>query len=548
MTALGAAGRALGLESAGAAPFGPVVRLSWRLVRRSALIAWLAVAAYLAVEVLAFRRAYPDEAARRGLLQLSESSVVRITQGPPGSLDTGGGFAVWDGGWMLALVLACWAALSATRMTRGEEDSGRADLVLSRPVSATRLLCAYLAGLGAAVTGVGAAAAGTLMIFGELPVGSLIWGAGLAALGAVACGVGAVSAQLAASRRLASASALSAVAAAFLLRLVANSTDARSWMLRITPLGWLDQLHAFAGNDWIWLLAPAAATGVLVAVSVVLASRRDVGAAAAPRARSEARRSRLRLLGGAVRFGWRSTFGVLAAWTIAMSFAGAVLGLMTKAIVDFIAGDATYRGLLESMGLDMTAPAAGYISYLAQFMALPFAAFAAWRIGAARREEAEGRLDNVLVRGATRSRWLAGTALAALLACAIVVSCAAAGLWAGATIGGANVRAAQVAEPMVGTMPLISLFGGVAVLAFGVAPRLTVVAPTALAAVGYTLNTFGEMLEFPGGLLALSPFHHLARLPASPMSFGAATVLAGIGLVAAAAGIAGFSRRDIRGA
>ena len=123
--------------------------LSWRLMRRGAAPACRrTAAAYMAIEALVFRSAYPDEASRQQLLELSTSTVVRMMQGVPGAVDTAGGFAVWDGGWMLMIIVGCWALLTATRLTRGEEDSGRAELVLSQPLTARQALGAHLASPG----------------------------------------------------------------------------------------------------------------------------------------------------------------------------------------------------------------------------------------------------------------------------------------------------------------------------------------------------------------------------------------------------------------
>ena len=128
---------------------------------------WLTASTYMAIEVLVFRSAYPDEASRQKLLDLSTSTAVRMMQGVPGAVDTAGGFAVWDGGWMLMIIAACWALLTATRLTRGEEDAGRAELVLARPLTARRMLGAHLATMGAAAAGVGVAAALPFVVLGE---------------------------------------------------------------------------------------------------------------------------------------------------------------------------------------------------------------------------------------------------------------------------------------------------------------------------------------------------------------------------------------------
>lgn len=521
------------------------LRWSWRLMRRGSWLTWLAVAGYMSVEVVVFRQAYPDAAARQKLLQLSTSAAVRMIQGVPGAVDTAGGFAVWDGGWMLMLIAGCWALLTATRLTRGEEDCGRAELVLSRPLTARQALGANLGTLGAASGGIALAAAAPLVVLGEPVPGSLLWGAGLGAFAAVSAALGALVGQLVEPRRRANATGLGLLAAAFLLRVVANSADSRAWLSALTPFGWVERLRAFSEDRWPWLLALAAAAVLLGGCAMAVRARRDTAAALLRPA--ERRSSRLHLLGSATGFGWRLTSGALLAWSLTLALVSFVFGLMTSALIDFIEDDETYRRMLESMGLDMAVPAAGYMSYIALFMALPFAAFLGWRVGAVRQEEAQGRLDELLVRGVVRWRWLSVTTAHAFLAGTLLVLLAGAGLWAGAQLVEAPVSAQQVAEPMAGTLPVVALFTGIAVLAFGVAPRLTVALPVTLAVLGYLLDTFGSMLDWPPSVLGLSPFHHLARLPGQPMTLTAVLVVSGIGAAAATVGVVAFSRRDLRG-
>jgi ABC-2 type transport system permease protein len=520
--------------------------LPWRLVRRGAALMWLATAAYLATEVLVFRSAYPDEASRQKLLELSTSTAVRMMQGTPGAVDTAGGFAVWDGGWMLMIIVACWAVLMGTRLTRGEEDSGRAELVLSRPLTHRQALGAQLAAMGMAAAGVGVAAALPFILLREPVAGAVLWGIGLAALCAVAAALGTLVAQLVEPRRRAVSVGLGLLAAAFVVRVIANSADRRVWLLVVAPFGWVERLRAFSEDEWLWLLAPVAGMLLLSGAALIICARRDAGVALMRS--TESRRSSMRLLGSAPSFGWRLSSGALLGWALTLAVITFVFGLMTGALVDFINDDETYRKMLESMGMDMSVPAVGYMGYIAVFLALPFASFLGWRVGAARQEEAEGRVDNLLVRGVVRWRWLAATTAYALLAAAILVTIATAALWAGTELVDAPVTSSQVIEPMAGTLPLVALFTGIAVLVFGIAPRLTVVVPVTIAILAYLLDTFGTALDWPNLVLALSPFHHLARLPGAPMTLPAIAVMTGIGALAAVGGIVAFARRDLRGA
>jgi ABC-2 type transport system permease protein len=143
---------------------------------------------------------------------------------------------------------------------------------------------------------------------------------------------------------------------------------------------------------------------------------------------------------------------------------------------------------------------------------------------------------------------LAITTVYAFLSAVMLLAATTVALWAGAALADAPVTAWQLLEPMLGTLPIVALFTGIAVLAFGVVPRLTIALPVTLALLGYLLGTFGTALGWPRSVLGLSPFHHLARLPTQPMTTTAIVVMTALGVAAAAAGTVAFSRRDLRGA
>jgi hypothetical protein len=68
------------------------------------------------------------------------------------------------------------------------------------------------------------------------------------------------------------------------------------------------------------------------------------------------------------------------------------------------------------------------------------------------------------------------------------------------------------------------------------------------AAIRVPLDTFGTVLDWSTAALAVSSLHRLARLPGEAMTLAAVLVTTAIGATVAAAGIALFARRDLRGA
>ena len=208
--------------------------------------------------------------------------------------------------------------------------------------------------------------------------------------------------------------------------------------------------------------------------------------------------------------------------------------------------DEQYRRLLAELGFDLSTPVDGFLAAMAVTLSLLFVLQVCWRIGAGRAEEASGRLDLLLVRPLARWRWLLAGTGSALLGVLATIAAAGAGLWTGAALAGTGLGAWQVAAPLLATAPLVVLYAGLAVLAFGSLPRLTIGLPAALAVAGYLLVTLGPQLGLPQGAVDLSPFAALPS-PLEPWSAASAGLLTALGVAAGVVGAGLFQRRDLVG-
>ena len=71
-----------------------------------------------------------------GLVEdLASNPALRALYGTPFDLATPGGFTVWRLGMFLSAAACAWGLLTATRLLRGEEEAGRADLVHTAPIT-----------------------------------------------------------------------------------------------------------------------------------------------------------------------------------------------------------------------------------------------------------------------------------------------------------------------------------------------------------------------------------------------------------------------------
>jgi ABC-2 type transport system permease protein len=188
------------------------------------------------------------------------------------------------------------------------------------------------------------------------------------------------------------------------------------------------------------------------------------------------------------------------------------------------------------------------MAFMAVVLGLVISLYAAWRIGAVRGEEDSERAEHLLTRPLTRGRWLGGHLLLSLASVIVLVLVSATATWLGAAITDAGVSLGDAVAASATLLPVILLFGGLAVAMFGVAPRLTVGVPVGAVVVTYVLQIVGQGLHFPGWVLGLSPFYHLALVPVADYALTQGLVMTAVALAATAVGCVAFNRRDLVGA
>jgi ABC-2 type transport system permease protein len=520
-----------------------VWRLTARLVSPGAAVVAAALAGFAILEIRIFRATYPDEASRAALALFDRTPAVRMLQGPARGIDTAGGFTAWDGGWVLAALVAIWAMLAATRLLRGEEDDERVALLLAAPLRARALALVHLGTVGAGCVLFVPAVAVPMIALGAGRSGSLLFGLSIGGFAAVWAAAAGLAAQLFDSRRRALIAVTAGFALAYGARLVANSIDDRAWLRRFTPWGWLDEVEPFAARR-LWPVAALWLTAAgLGAAAVALRGRRDTGGAFL--ALSDRREPRVRWLRGPGTFAWHETRGVLLGWAVGLAAWAAVLGVLLTTMLDLLTADEAYRRTLDSMGLSGALTPEGFVGAFAGMFGVGFSLYACWRIAAARAEEGSGRLDLLLVRQVTRRRWLGGqvgVVLGGLILLALVCGTA---TWAAAAATSADLSLGASLRGTLNQVPVAVLFTGLATLVLAVLPRLTLALPAAAAGVGYMLERLGPGLTWPEWVIGLSPFHHLAQVPAEAFAATPALVLTGIGLLATFAGLELFQRRDL---
>ncbi len=161
---------------------------------------------------------------------------------------------------------------------------------------------------------------------------------------------------------------------------------------------------------------------------------------------------------------------------------------------------------------------------------------------------AAGHLDNLLVRPVLRWRWLAvrlAVGLGLVMAASALTGVAA---WVGANSQDARIGFGDLLRAGLNIAPPSVFILGVGGLAFGVWPRRAIAITYGLVVWSFVIEIFASVSDSVGWLRDTSPLLHITPVPAADPNLGAAAWLVGLGLLAAAAGIAAFVRRDVVGA
>ena len=511
---------------------------------RTASFALLFFAVSFAVTA-GYGKTYPTLASRLRFAQaFGNNKAGRIFYGMPYRLETVGGYASWRAGGVLALFAAFFGAAAAVRCLRGEEESGRFELVAAGAITRRSTVAVRLAAVGASIAGLWVATVIGLVAGGLPTFGSSYLALAIVSAAAVYTAVGALASQLAPTRRGALELAGLVLGIDFVFRLVADTAGVPGlhWA---TPLGWIEELRPFADPRPVVLVLPVALIVLLLASSLMLERRRDVGVAlfAAHDGRD---RPHQRLLGSPTLLTLRSEWLSFAVWAAASGGFALVIGTTSKNVAAGISTNLKQQ--IHKLGQLQIATSSGYIGLTFLFFILAISLYCCSQLAAARNEEAEGRLETLFALPQGRIGWLTGRLLLAAAGATLLALIAGLATAIGATAVGAHVSELRLLEAGFNCLPSSLLFLGLATLLVAAVPRHGVGAAYALVSLAFVWELFGSLLSAPSWLLGLSPFDHVGFVPAQPFRLEAALVMSATGVLAAVAGGALFRRRDLASA
>ncbi len=504
---------------------------------------------YVATQALAYATSYKTAASRQILVREFAHNVgISALVGPARRIGTVPGYTAWKCLTVLAIVGAVWGILTSTKLTRGEEEAGRWELLLVGQTTRRHGALQALAGLGVGLFALWVTTSIIIVAVGRSTKVGIGASAGVFFALAIVSGalmflaVGSFCAQLGTSRRQGASYASALLAVSYAIRMVADSSTNLGWLRWTTPLGWVEQLQPLTSPRPFALVPIIGFTAVLATGTIYLAGRRDLGAGVLADHSSVVRVRALttRPFSLAV-FLSRS---MLVAWAVSIIAYGLLLGGIAKSGGKIITSSPSLGRVFSRLGVT---GAEAYLSVALLIMAVALAFVALGQVSAVRKEESSGQLDNLLVRAFSRSAWLSQRVALGTIVLVLGGLLAGCSTWVGAALDHESVGfTLMLTAGLNVAVPAFLLFG-VGILTLALAPRL-------VSAVTYGLFVWCFLIEIVAGIanvnhwvLDLSAFHQMAAAPATPIAWTANALMCSLALVSILLGAFVFARRDLTG-
>jgi ABC-2 type transport system permease protein len=503
---------------------------------------WVVIATALAASSVAiYSTVFPTEESRQALsVAVASNPALSIIFGPAFDLTTADGFAAWRGLALGGFLAALGAIFAVVRATRGQEDSGQAELLASGVLGrSSRLFTGVaMAAIGSLVLGL--VAGGATALFGGAFESSMLLGATFTATGWMFAGVAAVAAQIAADARTASSISVATLGTLFILRGFLYSVEAPSWTSWINPLSWMTETKPASGSIWWPLLLAVALTLVLLAAAFKLEASRDFGQGKIKPAPGPARGTVLTTLGLARRLN-RGTF---IAWAIAFVVLGMVFGFLTTSLPDLLSSNSAVAQVVAAGAATPADIARAFLVTILSMVGIIASIFGVQVMTRVRSEEMEDRLEPIMATATARQRYFGSNVLVALVGPSVFVLIAGAviaALGAGADLG---FTFADGFVQAIAVIPGVWTVVAFSALIIGARPKVAVAAWAGVLA-SFVLTLLGPTFGLDDWVLGISPFWHVPHTGSSDPDYSGLFWISLFTLGFLLVGFAGFRRRDL---
>jgi len=511
----------------------------WRTHRRGTLVWILALIASMVGTAAAVAGLYttPEKIHTYAAAVTTGSALVAIN-GRVEGIDSLGGVIQDESGFLMAFLLPLLGISLVAKVTRREEEDGRLEAVLGGRVARHVPVLAGLIGASAAIFITALAFTLGLIACGVPASRAALYAASLGTLAFAFAGLAALLAQITQHSRGVYAWSLLVLAVAYLLRGVGDVT--KTWVTWLSPLGWAEKAAPFGPMRWWTLLVPLAVGGLLSALAVLIAGRRDLGSSLVRGRPGSARAST-----------WlRSPIGLatyihsaaLVGWLAGALIIAGMMGALAKQFVGAVTGN---PAMADALGMSTAHPEDGFVAVTQLYIAIIATGYAVQAVGSLRGEETAGRLEPRLSGTLSRMGWLGAHGLVIVTGLVIIVAVSSVVLAASTAWSmGTALHLDRVVGAGAAYLPAELLVGGLALALFGLWPRAFPAGWAAFALVAF-IAFLGPGLKLAGWVLDLAPTTHVGNPPLGTIKALPLVVLSTLAALLGAIAAIGFRRRGV---
>lgn len=516
-----------------------MLAILWRTHRRRLLVWVLATVGTLAVTAVAVARIYdtPEEIASYAEAVVSDALIA--INGHVEGIDTLGGIIQDEFGFVASFLMPLMGLALVAAMTRGEEESGRLEALLAGRIDRRVPVVSSLVLVVATVAVMDVGFTLSLLAAGIEFGAAVLYAIGLGLVTVVFAALAAVCAQVVPHRRGVYALGFVALGLSYVLRGVGD-VNGTFWVW-LSPLGWLEKTAPFGEEQRWWvLLIPLLVSAGLSVLAVVLARRRDLGAALyrlGP-GRSAAPLWLVRPVGLAL----HQQLGSFLEWFVGSIALAAVMGTLAQQVIDAILGSPS---LSDATGITEANATDSFLALTLVYLAIIACGYVVQALGSLPQEEAAGRVEPLLAGAVGRVRWLGAQLLVVAVGLILIVTTSAAVF--GATTALSTGEAGYVGTLLtsgLAYLPAELVIAAVALLLYALLPRAFGLAWSAFAAVAF-IGLLGSALQLPEWVLNLSPLTHVGNLPVDDVDAAAIAGLSLLAALTASVAFIGFRQRRV---
>ena len=511
---------------------------------RLRILAWtLTLSALVALTASAWNSLYPTLQSREQFAAaLNSTPAVTAVLGPLHDPTTVGGLTAWRLSSILTLVLGIVSIFLVVRHTRGEETTGRAELLLSGGLNRRSLPVAALIPSVTTLTGFGLVSWVVLAAFSQSLVSSFAFMATVVGGALFFTALALLAAGIFPTTRGASGASTLVAGLMFIIFVVSSADVDLTWLDRVTPFGWASRAEVFAGEQWWWVVLPFFLSLLIVVVAITMAALRDVGSALVrPR---QGRSTAARRLTSPLTLAWRVDRSLIVVWLCAMTALGVVVGILTTSAARLLESSSQLQQLVQRLGSSENFTDA-YASALIGFLSLATTALTISLLLRTTQDESAGRLELILSGDVTRGRLLSARLIVAGFAVLAIQS--AYGVALGLAYSMSSTAGWDPVFRYLGVallnIPAIALMAAVTFFVAAALPRIPWL-PWAAFAYIVAVGELGPLLNLPTWAEATTPFWFIPRWPIEDLSVEPLVGLLAISAVVCLVGFAGLRRRN----